>query len=143
MAARSKPPLSASPTATSTPPAPTVSTTPTILNGGKLKAIGPDNTNFITLYGDGGNGSNPTQTAYMQPGGAIIDTNGRNIGIQVKLSGSGGLTKNGSGTLSLTASNNYTGATTVNAGTLSLGNGSANTNLADAADVIVANGATF
>lgn len=114
-----------------------------IFNGGTLKAIGPDNANFITLYGDGSNGANPTQASYVQPGGAIIDTNGRNIGIQTKLLGSGGLTKSGPGTLTLNVSNTYTGPTTVNAGTLRLGNGSSNTNLADSADVIVATGASL
>ena len=117
-----------------------------LFNGGTLKAIGPDNPNFIALYGDGGNGANPTQAAYVQAGGAIIDSNGRQIGIQVKLlvgGGAGGLTKNGAGTLSLTAANSYTGATIVNAGTLSLGNGATNTNLADTAGVILAAAATL
>jgi autotransporter-associated beta strand protein len=100
-----------------------------IFNGGTLKAIGPDNANFITLYGDSANGSNPSQAAYIQSGGAIIDTNNRSIGIQVKLLGAGGLTKIGPGTLTLTASNNYAGPTTINVGTLSLGNGTANANL--------------
>ncbi|TAE74977.1 MAG: hypothetical protein EAZ65_02680 [Verrucomicrobia bacterium] len=117
-----------------------------IWNGGTLKAIGPDNANFITLYGDTANGSNPSQAAYIQSGGATIDTNGRDIGIQVKLlsgGGAGGLTKNGSGTLTLMASNTYTGPTTVQAGTLKLGNGTANTNLADSANVILAAGTTL
>jgi len=114
-----------------------------IWNGGTLKAIGPDNANFITLYGDNGNGANPTQATYIQSGGAIIDSNGRNLGIQVKLIGSGGLIKNGLGTLSLNASNSYTGHTTVNAGTLRLGNESQNSSLADTADVIIASGATL
>ncbi len=114
-----------------------------IWNGGTLKAIGPDNANFITLYGDGSNGANPAQAAYIQSGGAIIDTNNRSIGIQVKLLGTGGLTKNGPGTLTLTASNSYTGPTTVNAGTLSLGNGTTKTNLADTSAVILASGTTL
>jgi autotransporter-associated beta strand protein len=117
-----------------------------IWNGGTVKAIGPDNANFITLYGDGGNASNPSQAAYVQSGGAIIDTNSRNIGIPVKLlaaGGSGGLTKNGLGTLTLTASNTYTGPTTVNAGTLRLGNGTSNSNLANTADLILAAGASL
>jgi hypothetical protein len=117
-----------------------------IWNGGTLKAIGPDNATFITLYGDGGNGANPTQATYVQSGGAIIDTNGRNIGIPVKLlasGGSGGLTKNGLGTLTLSASNAYSCPTTVNAGTLRLGNGTSNTHLANTADVILAAGAAL
>jgi autotransporter-associated beta strand protein len=117
-----------------------------VFNGGTLKAIGPDNATFITLYGDGSNGANPTQATYVQSGGATIDTNGRNIGIPVRLlasGGSGGLTKNGSGTLTLTASNTYNGPTTVNAGTLRLGNGTSNTNLANSADVILAAGASL
>jgi autotransporter-associated beta strand protein len=116
-----------------------------IFNGGTLKAIGPDNANFITLYGDGGNLANPTQATYVKSGGAIIDTNGRNIGIPVKLlgGGSGGLTKNGIGTLALTAFNTYAGPTTVSAGTLRLGNGASNTNLANTADVILDAGAAL
>lgn len=53
------------------------------------------------------------------------------------------LTKAGSGTLSLTGSNTYTGNTSVTAGILSLGNGTANTGLANGADVSVASGATL
>jgi autotransporter-associated beta strand protein len=118
-----------------------------IFNGGTLKAIGPDNPDFITLYGDTANGSNPAQAVYLQSGGAIIDTNGRDIGIRVKLMGSvggaGGLTKNGGGTLTLRGPNSYTGSTVVNAGVLSLGNGSTNTSLADTAGVTLAAGATL
>jgi autotransporter-associated beta strand protein len=51
-----------------------------------------------------------------------IDTNGQSVTFASILdsSNSGGLTKNGSGTLTLNASNTYTGATTINAGTLSI-----------------------
>ncbi len=54
------------------------------------------------------------------------------------ISGIGALVKDNIGTLTLTAVNNYSGATTVNAGILSLGDGTNNTNLADASDVTVA-----
>jgi len=54
-----------------------------------------------------------------------IDTNGNAVTLATALTSSGGsLTKSGSGTLTLTAANTYTGGTTVNAGTLALGFGS-------------------
>jgi fibronectin-binding autotransporter adhesin len=53
------------------------------------------------------------------------------------ISGSGALTQNGSGTLTLTNTNTYTGDTTVSKGTLSLGNGTTNTSLADTAGVVI------
>lgn len=83
-------------------------------NGGKIKAIGADNANFITTYGGGNN-------AYVASGGALIDTNGFNIGISINLlNAGGGLTKEGAGTLSLSGVNTYVGNTTINAGTLVL-----------------------
>lgn len=57
------------------------------------------------------------------------------------LSGSGGVTKTGSGTWSLVRANSYTGPTSVIAGTLSLGNGTNHSNLSDSSVVLVANGA--
>ena len=53
------------------------------------------------------------------------------------ISGSGGLTQAGSGNLILAAGNTYTGATTVSAGTLSLG---ATNSLADTSNVILSGG---
>ncbi|NNC88063.1 MAG: hypothetical protein HKN82_06325, partial [Akkermansiaceae bacterium] len=57
--------------------------------------------------------------------------------------GSKGLIKTGPGTMTLSAANIYTGTTIVTAGTLSLGNGTDNSNLADGADVEVTTGATL
>jgi uncharacterized repeat protein (TIGR02543 family) len=83
-------------------------------NGGKLTAIGADNADFITTYGGGSN-------TFVASGGAVIDTNGFNIGILANLiNAGGGLTKEGAGTLTLGGLNTYVGDTTVNSGTLVL-----------------------
>jgi arylsulfatase len=58
------------------------------------------------------------QTANIQAGGAIIDTTNLNITIGQALGGTGSLTKIGSGILSLSGGNSYTGTTTVSNGTL-------------------------
>jgi len=65
-------------------------------------------------------------TYRVRSGGAVLDTDGRNITFGRALladagSPGGGLTKTGAGTLTLSASNTYTGATTVSAGSLVLG----------------------
>lgn len=56
--------------------------------------------------------------------GAIVDTQAFSVGIATALSGTGGLTKVGSGTLALSGSNTFTGDTEVSEGTLLLTAGS-------------------
>ncbi|HVU24887.1 MAG TPA: autotransporter-associated beta strand repeat-containing protein [Opitutus sp.] len=60
-------------------------------------------------------------------GAIAVDTNGQSVTYGSSLAGSntGGLTKAGSGTLTLSAANHYSGGTTVSAGTLSAGHNSA------------------
>ena len=55
----------------------------------------------------------------------------------------GGFIKAGDGTLTLSGVNSYTGNTTVDGGTLILGDGSNNTSLADTSDVSIDSGATL
>jgi autotransporter-associated beta strand protein len=79
------------------------------LNGGTLQATA-NQPNFLAV-----------DQASVQAGNVVLDDGGNAIVVnQVLLNGGGGggLIKNGSGTLTLTASNTYTGATTVNLGTL-------------------------
>lgn len=87
-------------------------------NGGTLVA-GGSNPNFLS--------NNVLTRANVRDGGAFIDTAGNDITIAQPLQHSnlggdaatdGGLTKLGLGTLTLTGANDYTGDTTVSAGTL-------------------------
>jgi len=86
--------------------------------------------------------------ANIKAGGARIHTNGLNETVAATLlhdsglgaTADGGLSKDGLGTLTLTSGQTYTGATTVNAGTLMLGTGGS---LAAASSVNLAAGSTF
>jgi len=71
-----------------------------------------DNAAFVTV--------DDTNRAFLGSGGAIFDSNGRTLGIGISLTGEGGLTKRGAGTITLAAANNFTGATAVEGGTLAL-----------------------
>lgn len=55
----------------------------------------------------------------------------------------GSLTKNGTGSLTISTANTYTGATAINAGTLSLGSGGTAGSLSPSSAISVASGATF
>ena len=92
-----------------------------------------DNGNFITTIGwDHTNTINLRSTD-----GAIIDTAGFDVGVQVVMQNESGhngkLTKLGAGTLTLSALNTYTGDTTVENGTLSV----AQSNFADSSTVTI------
>ncbi len=119
-------------------------TAPTTIAGGELKlnvaetagtsgplgdsaAVNPGNIIFAggTLQYSTSNQfdySGRFSTAASQP--ISIDTNAQNVSFATALSSSGGtLTKLGTGTLTLTAPETYTGLTTITTGTLQFGNG--------------------
>ena len=57
----------------------------------------------------------------LQSQGGIVDTNGNNATLSGAISGPGGLSKIGAGTLTLSGQSTYTGSTGVNVGTLQAG----------------------
>lgn len=84
-------------------------------SGGRLTSTA-DNSNFLNTFN------------VLSAGGATIDTQSYNVaaaGLFVDLGGgyTGGLTKTGTGTLTLTGANAYTGPTTISNGTLQANDG--------------------
>jgi autotransporter-associated beta strand protein len=61
-------------------------------------------------------------TATLQSGGVTVDSNGLSANLNAVLTGTGGLTKTGAGTLTVNSVQTYTGDTTINGGTLALPN---------------------
>lgn len=99
-------------------------------NGG-LVAVSNNNNLGVgtTLSFDGGGlqttaSLTNTRTITLNAGGGTFSPNtGTTLNLPSLISGTGGLTKSGAGALVLTANNNYSGTTTISAGSLSLGNG--------------------
>ncbi|PCK88697.1 autotransporter outer membrane beta-barrel domain-containing protein [Rhizobium sophoriradicis] len=87
-----------------------------VFDGGILRATGNE-ANFLRGFSVG--------EVTLDAGGAFVDTNGFAVGITTDLQGVGGLTKQGTGTLTLSGINAYTGVTTVEAGTLVAGSAGA------------------
>jgi autotransporter-associated beta strand protein/T5SS/PEP-CTERM-associated repeat protein len=103
-------------------------------NGGTLKAK-----NATTTFMQG------LDTVDVLSGGAVIDTNGYNVTIaQALLAGpsSGGLTKNGSGILTLTGTLTYSGETVINAGGLQLNTGTTTLAAISGAGELIVGGAS-
>jgi autotransporter-associated beta strand protein len=106
----------------------------TTVTGGLINFNSASNfgSGLITLNGGGlqwASGTSTDISSQLAPfgsNGATFDTNGNNVTLASALSGTGGLTKIGSGTMTLTGTDTYSGPTTVNAGTLTVNGSIAN-----------------
>ncbi len=102
-----------------------------VINFGSLSNLGTGSSIVFDggglQYGVGNTVDISTRTLTFNAGGGTIDTDTNNITLANAIgnSGAGGLTKVGTGTLTLTAANSYTGSTVVGAGVMNIQNGSA------------------
>jgi autotransporter-associated beta strand protein len=93
---------------------------------GSASALGTGGLNFFgggLRWATGATFDPSVRTLTFGTGGGALDTNGNDVSIASSIGngGAGGLTKAGAGILTLNAVVSYTGRTTVNAGTLTLG----------------------
>lgn len=105
-------------------------------NGTLVRAAG-SSANFFTGFTGTGGAANTSNSVNLLAGGLRFDSNSFDAATSSPLSGSGGVEKLGSGSLTLTGACSYTGDTTVTAGTLVLGTAF----LHDDSRLTVANGA--
>jgi fibronectin-binding autotransporter adhesin len=95
----------------------------------------------ICLFSDSAVNGNVVITQAVSPGSVILSnsTLAYTVGVSGAgtLSGGASLTKTGAGTVTLSGTNNYTGPTVINAGTLQLGDGSSSGLLAGASAITV------
>jgi autotransporter-associated beta strand protein/T5SS/PEP-CTERM-associated repeat protein len=102
----------------------------TTINAGTLAVSADNNLGNGGLAFGGGilqflSGFGSSRTVTLNAGGGTFDTNGNSASLAGNIGGTGGLTKIGAGTLTLSGNNSYLGATNINTGTLVAASGTA------------------
>jgi autotransporter-associated beta strand protein len=95
------------------------------------------NSGATLQLGSGGTTGWVGSTSGISNNGTLVYNRSNNVSTSLVISGTGALTKNGTGTLTISGANSYTGATTINAGTLELG---ANNVIGDSSAVTMTGG---
>ncbi|MDK9692795.1 MAG: autotransporter domain-containing protein [Sulfurimonas sp.] len=88
--------------------------------GGTLRATGSFTLSNPIYLHDAFNLTYDDSSTFTTVAGGTVDTNSYNVEFSGEVSGVGGLTKTGAGTLTLSGTNTYTGATAINGGTLAV-----------------------
>jgi autotransporter-associated beta strand protein len=120
-------------------------------NGGSLTKLGSGNLTLVStntytgattinagtlIVGDGGTNGTIDATSSIVDNGTLIFNHSGPVVLAKVISGTGNLTQAGTGSLKLTATNTYTGATTINAGTLIIGDGTTNGSIANTSGIV-------
>ncbi len=86
--------------------------------------------------GNGGSGASIGNTNYVLNNGSLVFNHGDNVTFSPSVSGSGSLRQTGTGALTLLGNNTYSGPTTINSGTLQVGNGGSGASIGDSGSVL-------
>ncbi len=114
-----------------------------VLTGANTYAAATTITRGALRIGGAGSLGSGTYANTVTNNGALEIASSANQTLSNVISGTGSVTKSGAGTAILTAMNTYTGATTVSAGVLQVGNGGTTGSLSASTAVSITSGATL
>ena len=116
----------------------------TVILSGSNSYTGATTISAGTLQiGDGGTTGSIATTSGVSNESTLAYNRSDNLTVSYAISGGGSLVKLGGGTVILAGNNTYSGATTINAGTLQIGNGGASGSIGSTSGVAVTNGSAL